>query len=300
MPPGFEGVKPVLVPEITPVTSFYITTKNFVDPTVDGNSWTLTFKGMVDNPYSINLKDLMAMPTVERAQTLACISNSIGGPLIGNARWKGVSFLDLLQRAKPQAGVADVVVRAVDGYSDSFPIDVALKNDCVLAYEMNGKPLVQKHGYPARLLVPNIYGMKNCKWITEVELVNYDFKGYWEAQGWSDSAHYQTMSRIDYPDKNSIPAQPIYVGGIAFAGNRGIQKVEVSTDGGKTWNQASLRQPSGKYTWVLWTYPWKPSSGSYALQVRATDGTGQTQTANQQNTFPDGATGYHSRQVSVS
>jgi DMSO/TMAO reductase YedYZ molybdopterin-dependent catalytic subunit len=299
VPPGFEGVKPVLVPEITPVSSFYITTKNFLDPTVDGNSWKLTFKGMVDNPYSLDLKQLMAIPTLERAQTLDCISNSIGGSLIGNANWKGVSFLSLLQRAKPHAGVVDVVVRAADGYADSFPLDVALKNDCALVYEMNGKPLTQKHGYPARLLVPNIYGMKNCKWITEVELVNYDFKGYWESQGWDDVAHYQTMSRIDYPDSRNIPAKPIYVGGVAFAGNRGIKKVEVSTDGGKTWNEASLRQPTGKYTWVQWTYPWKPASGSYTLAVRATDGTGALQTADVQDTFPNGATGYHTKQVQV-
>jgi len=287
------------VPEFTPVSSFYITTKNFVDPTVDGNSWKLTFKGMVDNPYSLDLKQLKALPTLERAQTLACISNSVGGPLIGNANWKGVSFLSLLQRAKPQAGVVDVVVRAADGYADSFPLDVALKNDCALVYEMEGKPLTQKHGYPARLLVPNIYGMKNCKWITEVELVNSDFKGYWEEQGWDDVAHYQTMSRIDYPNSNNIPAKPIYVGGVAFAGNRGIKKVEVSTDGGKTWNEASLRPPTGKYTWVQWTYPWKPASGSYTLAVRATDGTGALQTSNVQDTYPNGATGYHTIQVRV-
>jgi DMSO/TMAO reductase YedYZ molybdopterin-dependent catalytic subunit len=296
---AFAGIKPVLVPEITPVESFYITTKNFLDPTVDGNSWTLKFSGLVDSPYSLNLKDLQALPSLNRIQTLACISNPIGGDLIGNARWKGVSFRDLLQRAKPQADAADVVVRGEDGLTDSFPMSVALNNDCVLVYEMNGAPLTQKHGYPARLLVPNIYGMKNCKWITEVQLVNYDYKGYWEGQGWSDTAVYNTLSRIDYPADNSIPAKPIYIGGVAFAGNRGIKRVEVSTDGGNTWNDAQLRPALGKYTWVLWVYPWQPKPGNYKLLARATDGTGKVQTSQVADTYPDGATGYHSRQVRV-
>jgi DMSO/TMAO reductase YedYZ molybdopterin-dependent catalytic subunit len=300
VPDGFEGVKPLLVPEITPVASFYITTKNFVDPTVDGASWRLTFKGLVDAGYSLSLKDLMDMPVVTVNQTLACISNPVGGSLIGNATWKGVDFATLLRKAGPKSGAVDVITRAVDGYADSIPLDIALNSGCVLAYEMNGQPLVQKHGFPARLLVPNIYGMKNCKWINEVELVNYDFMGYWEAQGWSDTAVYQTMSRIDYPDKNSIPAKPIYIGGVAFAGSRGIKRVEVSTDGGKNWRDAQLRPPMGKNTWVQWIYPWIPEPGTYSLQVRATDGTGAVQAAEETDTYPNGATGYSTRQVRVS
>ncbi len=300
VPAGFENVKAVLVPATTPTESFYITTKNFIDPVVDGSSWNLAFKGLVDNPYSITLKDLQAMPSSERVETLACISNPVGGTLVGNATWKGVSFADLLNKAKPKSGVVDVIVRGADGYSDSFPMDVALKNDCLLAYQMNGQMLTTKHGFPARLLVPNIYGMKNCKWITEVELVNNDYKGYWESQGWNDVAHYNTLSRIDNPGSGNIPAKPVYVGGVAFAGNRGIKKVEVTTDGGKTWKEAQIRIVPGKYTWVLWTYPWNPTPGSYTLQVRATDGTGALQTAEVADTYPDGANGYHTRQVRVS
>ena len=299
VPDGFEEVKARLVPEITPTDSFYITTKNFVDPTVDGDAWRLNFKGMVDNPYTLTLKDILALPSVDRIETLACISNPVGGGLIGNANWKGVNFADLLQKAGPQAGVVDVVVRGADGYSDSFPLEAGLKNECVLVYEMNGKPLTAKHGYPVRLLVPGIYGMKNCKWITDVELVDNDFKGYWESQGWSDTAPYQTMSRIDYPDKANIKAEPVYIGGVAFAGDRGIKRVEVSTDGGKTWKDANLRRVLGKYTWTQWTYPWKPEPGNYTLQVRATDGAGEVQTARKQDTYPDGATGYHTKQVRV-
>jgi DMSO/TMAO reductase YedYZ molybdopterin-dependent catalytic subunit len=296
---AFAGVKPVLVPEITPNDSFYITTKNFIDPTVDGNSWQITFKGLVENPFTLTLKDVQALPAINRVQTLACISNEVGGDLIGNTKWKGVSFRDLLLRAKPQDVVVDVIVRGADGYTDSFPISVAMDNEVVLAYEMNGGPLPQRHGYPARLLVPGIYGMKNCKWITEVELVSSDYKGYWEGQGWSDTAIYQTMSRIDYPNSRNVEAKPLYIGGVAFAGNRGIQRVEVSTDNGQTWNDATLRPALGKYTWVLWTYPWQPVKGEYSLVVRATDGTGAVQTADKNPTYPDGATGYHYRQVRV-
>lgn len=300
IPAGFEGVKPKLVPEITPVDSFYITTKNFVDPTVDGNAWQLNFSGLVDNPYTVNLKDVMAMPPISKAHTLACISNSVGGPLIGNGSWKGVDFGEMLRKAKPKAGATELIVRAADGYSDSFPLDIALNSGVVLAYEMNGQSLVQKHGYPTRLLVPNIFGMKNCKWITEVEVANYDYKGYWESQGWSDVAHYQTMSRIDYPGSDSIQAKPIYIGGVAFAGSRGVKRVEVTTDGGKTWADAQLRPSLGKDTWRQWIFPWLPKAGEYTVMVRATDGTGAVQTAQQQDTFPDGATGYDAKQVRVS
>lgn len=296
---GFEGVRPSLVPEVTPTESFYITTKNFVDPTLDGNTWKLTFKGMVENPYSLTLKELQEMEAEDRTETLACISNSVGGSLIGNARWKGVSFADLLKKAGPKSGAVDVIVRGADGYSDSFTLDVALQNECLLAYEMNGEPLTHKHGYPARLLVPGIFGMKNCKWITEVELVNHDYKGYWQERGWSDPAPYLTMSRIDFPNKDRIEAKPIYIGGIAFAGDRGIKRVEVTTDGGKTWHDADVREPLSKYAWVLWTYPWKPEPGNHTIQVRATDGTGEVQTSKVQGTFPDGATGYHSKKVRV-
>lgn len=300
VPSGFEGVKAQLVPATTPTESFYITTKNFIDPVVDGSGWKLTFKGMVDNPYSITFDELKAMPAFDRVETLACISNPVGGDLIGNAVWKGVDFAELLRKAKPQAGVVDVICHASDGYADSFPIDVALNNECVLVYEMNGQPLTNKHGYPARLLVPNIYGMKNVKWITEVELADFDFKGYWESQGWDDVAIYNTLTRIDYPNKGNIEAKPLYVTGISFAGNRGIRAVEVSTDGGKTWNEAQIQIVPSEFSWVLWTYPWDPEPGSYTLQARATDGKGVVQTIKKAATYPNGATGYHTRTVKVS
>jgi DMSO/TMAO reductase YedYZ molybdopterin-dependent catalytic subunit len=295
---AFAGVKPRLVPEITPVENFYITTKNFVDPTVDGPSWSLKFGGLVDSPYSITLAELQAMPAQDRTETLACISNPVGGTLISNGKWKGVDFVPLLQKASPKGNATELIFRAADGYSDSIPLSVAMNNGCFLAYEMNGAPLVQKHGYPARLLVPDIYGMKNVKWITEVELASNDYKGYWESQGWDDVAEYQTMSRIDYPTQG-IASGPVYIGGVAFAGSRGIQKVEVSLDGGATFSEATLRPSLGKDTWTQWTFPWIATSGNYSIMVRATDGTGKRQTPANQDTYPYGATGWHTVNVQV-
>lgn len=299
-PEGFAEVEPLLVPEITPTDAFYVTTKNYVDPTVNGEQWSLQFTGMVDNPYSLKLDEIKQMPSELRTHTLACISNGVGGSLISNGRWKGVSFAELLKRAKPQVGAVDIVVYGADGYTDSFPVSAGLNNNGLLAYEMNGAPLNQKHGYPLRLLLPAIYGMKNCKWITKVELVATDYKGYWQKQGWSDPAPYQTMSRIDYPDKSIIEAGPVYIGGVAFAGERGIKRVEVSSDGGTSWSDATIRPPLGRHTWVLWTYAWQAKEGNYTLKVRATDGRGAVQTSEVQDTYPDGATGYHTRKVRVS
>jgi DMSO/TMAO reductase YedYZ molybdopterin-dependent catalytic subunit len=299
VPEGFEGVMPRLVPEITPTNSFYITTKNFVDPTLDPSDWRLNFKGMVDNPYTLTFEELMSLPAITMTLTLACVSNPTGGNLIGNARWKGVDFTELVRRAVPRNGIQDVITRAADGYSDSITFDKAMSGACLLAYEMNGEPLVQKHGSPVRLLVPNIYGMKNTKWITDVELVGYDYKGYWQQQGWSDSAEYRTISRIDYPDTIRISTDPVYIGGIAFAGSRGIKRVEVSTDGGKTWADAMLRPSLGTDVWVQWTYPWLPTPGIHSLVVRATDRKGQLQSPDTESIYPSGASGYHVRQVTV-
>ena len=247
----------------------------------------------------MNLKDVMAMTTISKPHTLACISNPVGGSLIGNANWKGVDFAEILRKAKPRSTANEVIVRAADGYEDSFPLSVALNSGVVLAYQMNGESLVGKHGYPVRLLVPNIYGMKNCKWLTEVELTDHDFFGYWESQGWDDVAVYQTMSRIDFPDTGNIPAKPIYIGGVAFAGHRGIQTRRSEHRQRQDLGRCAASQALGPDTWVQWTYPWSPQQGAYVLKVRATDGTGAVQTDKEQDTYPSGATGYHTKTVRV-
>lgn len=239
------------------------------------------------------------MGAVEQYATLECISNPVGGDLIGNAKWKGVRLRVLLERAGIQPSVRDVVLRGADGYSDSIPLDRAMQDGTLVVYEMNGAPLTPTHGFPVRLLVPGIYGMKNVKWITRIELVNYDYKGYWQRRGWDDRAEYKTMSRIDVPQASASRSGET-IAGIAFAGDRGISGVEVSTDGGATWEPARLRAPLSPYSWVLWQHPWTPGRGGKSeLLVRATDGRGEIQTAQRAEPIPDGASGYHRRTINL-
>jgi len=182
-----------------------------------------------------------------------------------------------------------------DGYSDSFPVKRAMAGDVLVAYKMNGVSLPEAHGFPARIIVPGIYGMKHVQWLTEIELVDHDYQGYYQKQGWSDDAIVKTMSRIDLPGHGeTIQGRDYTVRGLAFAGMRGIQQVEVSTDGGKSWQLATLDPAISPYAWVFWFYPWMiPSPGRYTIVVRATDGTGRLQSSVEQKPAPDGATGQH-------
>ncbi|MCC6178632.1 MAG: molybdopterin-dependent oxidoreductase [Chloroflexi bacterium] len=289
-----------LTTEVIAGKDFYTVSKNLLDPSVNVSSWQLAITGLVDRPATLTYAAMTALPTFSDYYTLQCISNTVGGDLWGNAHWKGVRLRDLLVQAGIQAGVQDVVFHAVDDYTDSVPLQVALQPDALLAYEMNGEPLPKEHGYPARLLIPGIYGMKNVKWIDRIELVNYDFKGYWMHQGWSDAAPYMTESRIDTPrNRSTLGAGELEVGGVAFAGNRGIVKVEVSLDDGKTWEQAALKQALARNAWNLWAFRKQVAPGTYTAKVRATDGTGQLQLALNRDPFPDGASGYHTITIRV-
>src|SRR5690606_35898634 len=201
-----------------------------------------------------------ARPTMQRITTLECISNPVGGNYISTGEWTGLPLRDLLTEAGLRPGVVDIVLHAADDYADSIPLVAALHPDTLLAYDLNGAPLPESHGYPLRLIVPGIFGMKNVKWITRIEAVDYDFQGYWQERGWSDIATVQTMSRIDVPASNRtlVAGQPTLIAGIAFAGDRGISRVEVSTDDGETWVPATLDEPLSPLTWVLWRYEWTP------------------------------------------
>ena len=283
-----------LPPEITPTEDFYHVSKNFVDPKVAEEGWSLQIGGMVERPYSLTLAEIKALPAVTEYRTLACISNEIGGDLISNAGWKGVRLKDLLEKAGVKAGAVDIALSARDGYAESFPIEKALSPDVLAVYEMNGAPLRDDHGFPIRLLVPDIFGMKNVKWLAKIEVVNYDYKGFWQEQGWSDTAIVKTMSRIDFPRHRALlPVGVNRLGGVAFAGGRGVTKIEASGDGGKTWREATIRRPLGPYTWVLWTANLDLAEGEHNLSVRATDGNGETQTDRIRPTLPDGSTGWH-------
>ena len=288
-----------LSPEITPTKDHYQVSKNVVNPRLRAGRWRFEIKGMVHEPLVLTLDDLKALPAVERPSTLICISNPVGGRLMGNSVWTGVRLRDLLERVGVRPEASEVVLRAADNYSDSFPIDAALYEETILAYLQNGEPLTPDHGYPARLLVPGIYGMKNVKWLTSLELVGEDHQGYWQKRGWSDVAVVRTMSRIDTGVATPTGDGRVAIGGVAFAGRRGVRAVEVSFDEGATWEAAELKPTSSRITWTLWRYVWKARPGDYAVSVRAIDGEGRTQDPTPRPPLPDGATGYHRRKVRV-
>ncbi len=294
---------PGLPAEVSSTKDFYVVSKNFFsDPVVDPARWTLEIGGLVKKPYTLTYNQMLKLPYQDRYQTLECISNEIGGDLIGNARWRGVPLRDLIAAADPDPKTVKVVFTAADGYTDSIPFERAMNGTNLLAYLMNGLPLAPGHGAPARLLVPGIYGMKNVKWLTKIELLDRDFQGYWQQRGWSDQAIVQTMSEINNLDDKhpSVPAGKVELAGIAFAGDRGISKVEVSVDGGKTWMAATLKDPLGPYTWRLWRLEWDARPGQYNVVVRATDGTGQVQPSTMTDTLPNGATGWDTHPVTIS
>jgi DMSO/TMAO reductase YedYZ molybdopterin-dependent catalytic subunit len=295
---------PFLSTEITPNNQFYLVSKNlFTDPTVNGNTWNLTVNEQVQNPFTLNYQELLKQPMKQQYESLMCISNDVGGQYMSNALWEGIPLVDLLQRAGVKAGATKIVFHAADDYTDSIHLTKALEPTTLLAVRMNGDTLPQEHGFPARMLVPGIYGMKHCKWLTRIEVVNYDFQGYWQQRGWSDAAPVRMTSRIDTPlTGSSIKAhQTSYIAGVAFSGNLGISEVDVSTDAGQTWQRAILKKPLSGLTWVLWELAWQPSkAGSYTIVVRAIDLEGNVQDPNQEPPLPNGSSGYHSIVLNVS
>ena len=306
-PPGFEDprLRPLLESEITPTDLFYRIDKNPIVPEVNAQTWNLTMKGLVDKPFEINYKELRDMPSIEQFATLECVSNKIGGDLISTAIWKGVRLKDLLEKAHVKPTAKYIVFRCFDGYDVGIPLERGLLEGTILAYDMNGAPLTSEHGYPVRAIVPGIYGMMNAKWMTEIELVDKVYEGYWQRKGWSNIAKYNTHSFIIIPGdalarkrfRNLEPSNAngtVPVAGMAFAGDRGILKVEVSTDGSATWKTAKIKDPLSQYTWVLWDAELDlTGSNNHKIVVRATDKTGKIQTDQIQDPFPNGATGYH-------
>ncbi len=303
--PNYGDVKqiPLLSKEITPNDQYYIVSKNlFSDPTVNGDTWHLSVSGEIAQPFSLSYNELTALPSKQQYESMMCISNEVGGQYMSSALWEGIPLANLLARGGAiQPGATKVVLYATDDYSDSIHLSKALEPTTLLAFRMNGATLPQGHGFPLRLLVPGIYGMKHVKWITRIEVVNTDFQGYWQQRGWSDPAPLQMTSRIDVPLTGStIKAdKPTYVAGVAFSGNKGISEVDVSFDMGQTWNKATLKRPLSALTWVLWELPWQPKTGTYTVIVRAIDMQGNVQDPNIAPPLPDGSTGYHSIQVTV-
>ncbi|HEX6869506.1 MAG TPA: molybdopterin-dependent oxidoreductase [Micromonosporaceae bacterium] len=309
--PAPSGVPALAPPEAdiadlsytTSNASFYRIDTALVVPRIDPAEWTLKIHGRVARPVTLTFDDLLRRPMIERYITLACVSNEVGGDLIGNARWLGVPVKDLLDEAQPDPAADQVVSRSVDGFTAGTPTK-ALRDgrDALIAVAMNGEPLPFDHGFPARLVVPGLYGYVSAtKWLAELELTTFaDFDAYWIPRGWAQQAPIKTESRIDRPFGGAtLAAGQVVVAGTAWAQHRGISRVEVRVDDGP-WHEATLAAVVSIDTWRLWSWTWTATPGRHRLSVRATDNAGEVQTEEQAPPAPDGATGWHTITVTVS
>ncbi len=305
MPAGvasFDGAIPGIAPLITPNDDFYrIDTALFV-PQVDPAGWSLRITGMVDREVELSFDDLLAMPRHEDFITLSCVSNEVGGDLVGNAVWSGVLLRDVLDLASPDPAADQIVGRSVDGWTGGFP--TATLDDgrpAIVAVTMNGEPLPVAHGFPARLVVPGLYGYVSAtKWLTEIELTTLDgFDGYWIPRGWSKEGPIKTQSRIDVPrNRSTVAAGRVAVAGVAWAPTREIERVEIRVDEG-SWQPVELSGALSSFSWVQWAMAWEASAGEHTIEVRATDGTGEVQTDRRTAPAPNGASGHHTIRVTV-
>jgi DMSO/TMAO reductase YedYZ molybdopterin-dependent catalytic subunit len=287
---------------VTPNENFYRIDTAISVPRVDLDTWTLKITGLVDRPVELTFEDLLDLPMVERFVTLSCVSNRVGGTLVGHARWLGVPLADLLDRAGVQPEATQIVGRSVDGFTVGFPAEAASDGrEALVAVAMNGEPLPFDHGFPARLVVAGLYGYVSAtKWLSEIELTTWDaFDAYWIPRGWSKEAPVKTQSRIDVPRQNErLDAGTVPIAGVAWAPNRGVARVEVQVDDGP-WIEAELSAELSKDSWRQWAIDWEATTGDHVIQVRATDSNGDTQTEQVTAPAPNGATGYHSRNVVV-
>ncbi len=299
--PASATVEPTIA-FITPNDDFYLIDTALSLPRIDIERWSMRIGGMVDRPLRLTYDELLARPQVQRTITLTCVSNEVGGSLIGTATWQGVLLRDLLDEAGVQPGAEQVFGTSVDGWTCGFPVDLAFDGrDAMIAVGMNGEPLPLRHGFPARVVVPGLYGYVSAtKWLSHLDLTTWDAaEGYWVPRGWAREAPIKTQSRIDVPRRRrDVHPGPVTVAGVAWAQHRGIAAVEVSVDGGP-WQAADLGTEVSVDAWRQWTWTWDATPGVHNLQVRATDGTGATQTDEVSRPDPDGATGYHTRRVTV-
>ena len=295
-----------VVQPITPNELFYCVTKNVIDPRVNVDLWHLEVDGLVQTPRTYRFQDFEAFTSIEQETTLMCISNGLDAGLMSNAAWKGIALRDLLTPAGPLAGAQRVKLYGVDNYTDTIPIEKALDPTTILATQMNGVTLPDRHGYPLRAIVPGYFGEKHVKWLTRIELAGADSKGFYETQGWGPDFITPTRSRIDVPDYDSrfslgqLATAPIQLKGVAYSGDRGISRVEVSDDDGETWTEAKIDYPGTKLTWALWSFDWRPDGADdYTLVVRATDGEGEVQEFEDDRGWFSGVTGFHKIVVHV-
>jgi DMSO/TMAO reductase YedYZ molybdopterin-dependent catalytic subunit len=301
---AFGSVAELFGAEVTPNDSFYVVSKNLDDPAVNPSTWSLTVDGLVDAPLTLSSNELMARAAADEFVTLECVSNPVGGNLIGNARWSGVSLAGLIDEAQPKPAATWVILACADGYTVGVPLVRARSLTSMLALNMNGERLPRRHGFPARVLVPGLYGMFHAKWLTRITLTDHEYLGYWQEKGWTNEGVIRPTAIIAVVPAGARRGEPASVGGVALAGDRQIMRVEVSDDGGASWNAAALKPPLAPTAWTLWTYAWTPSaSGSLRLMARAWSqdgGAEESQTSAAAGPYPVGASGYDSVQVTVS
>ena len=286
---------------IAPVDQFYITSSHG-EPAVDVNKWSLTIDGLVNEPLHFDYDDVCKLASYETTLTLECISNEIAGGLIDTANWRGALLRPLLERAALKPNAKYAILYAAEGYTTGHTAERLMRDASFLAYDMDGEPLNRIHGFPLRILMPGTYGMKMPKWLTRIEFVEKSHLGYWEWMGWSNTGERQLQSVIDDPrDGAPISGQSFVVTGWAVTNSVGVAKVEISTDGGSSWDPCQIfSNPNPSQVWAFWRYVWaNPSSGKHQIQVRASDTNGKLQTSSHSGEWPDGATGYHTVAVDV-
>jgi DMSO/TMAO reductase YedYZ molybdopterin-dependent catalytic subunit len=291
---------PGLTPIVVPNDEFYRIDTALLVPSLDSATWRLRIHGLVERETTLSWDQLMALPQFEQYCTIACVSNEVGGHLVGNAKWTGVRLRDVLDLAVPTSAATQLVGRSVDSWTAGMPMSWIMDpdRDPMIAVQMNDQPLPRAHGYPARLIVPGLFGYVSAtKWLSELELTTWEsFDGYWVPLGWAKEGPILTQSRIDTP-RGSVAAGRVPIAGVAWAPDRGISKVEVGIDG--TWHEADLSTPISDATWVQWVHAWEATPGEHDIWVRATDGTGVLQEEIRSRPAPDGARGWHSVTIHV-
>ncbi|MCW3493239.1 molybdopterin-dependent oxidoreductase [Microbacterium sp. SSM24] len=302
VPAAAELDIPGLARVVTPNDRFYRIDTALIVPTIDPADWNLHIFGMVEEEVKLTWDELLELPLVEAHTTLACVSNEVGGTLIGNALWLGYPIRDLLARARPTAEADMVLSRSRDGFTASTPLDVLTDDrDALLAIGMNGEPLPPEHGFPARLVVPGLYGYVSAtKWVKELEVTRFDrARAYWTDRGWSERGPIKLQSRIDVPRKSQgLTAGDTVIAGVAWQQHVGVAGVEVQIDEGP-WQPATLAAAISTDTWVQWHLPWTAVEGDHLIRCRAISATGEVQTSDRAHPAPDGASGWHERFVSV-
>jgi len=284
-----------------PNERFYRIDTALLVPSVQLSSWSLRIHGLVERETTLTWDELIALPMFEQYVTIACVSNEVGGNLVGNAKWTGVRLREVLDIAGVHPSATQLVGRSVDGFTAGMPTAWIMdpSREPMIAVKMNDEPLPRSHGFPARLIIPGLYGYVSAtKWLSELQLTTLeDFDGYWIPLGWAKEAPILTQSRIDTPTGFGLGAGRVPIAGIAWAPDRGVSRVEVAVDG--VWREARLSTPISDSTWVQWVLDWDATSGDHTIMVRATDGNGVLQTEQRSRPAPDGARGWHTRQVSV-